>query len=161
MLPAHPKSILFVCLGNICRSPLAEGVLRQKVKENGLADRFLLDSAGLGAWHIGSRPDNRTITVARQHGTDITDIRARRIAPEDFYAFDLILAMDRDNLRDIRAMQPRDGTAEVALYLEYCGVGVLKRSYEVPDPYYGGADAFEDVYHLIDKASDILLQKLR
>ncbi|WP_321448040.1 low molecular weight protein-tyrosine-phosphatase [uncultured Cohaesibacter sp.] len=161
MIPAHPTSVLFVCLGNICRSPLAEGVFRQKIQEAGLGDQFLLDSAGLGAWHVGHPPDGRTISVARVHGTDISDLRARRIAVEDFYAFDLILAMDRDNLRDIRAMQPRDGTAEVALYLEYCGLEQMKRSYEVPDPYYGGADVFEDVYHLVDQASDILLQKLR
>nr|WP_321455270.1 low molecular weight protein-tyrosine-phosphatase [uncultured Cohaesibacter sp.] len=161
MLPAHPTSLLFVCLGNICRSPLAEGVLRQKVRENGLQDRFLLDSAGVGAWHVGNPPDARTVTVAKLHGADISDLRARQIKPEDFYAFDLILTMDRDNLCDIRAMQPRDGTAEVALYLEYCGLGQLTRSYEVPDPYYGGADAFEDVYYMIDQASDILLQKLR
>ncbi|WP_316858295.1 low molecular weight protein-tyrosine-phosphatase [uncultured Cohaesibacter sp.] len=161
MIATRPTSVLFVCLGNICRSPLAEGVLRHKAEENGLAEQFLLDSAGIGAWHVGNPPDRRMVATAHSHGTDLSRLRARQIGLEDYYAFDLILALDRNNLADLRKSQPRDGTAELALYLDYCGLSQRLGFNEVPDPYYGGRDAFEDVYQMVDEASDILLQKLR
>lgn len=152
-----PVSILFVCLGNICRSPLAEGIMRHHVAEAGLVSSFLLDSAGTGAWHVGNPPDRRSVGVGASHGVDLSDLRARKIHQDDFYSFDLILAMDRSNLADLRAMQPQDGHAEVELYLGYCGQGYN----EVPDPYYGGADGFEAVYQMIDRASATLLNRYR
>ena len=121
----------------------------------------MLDSCGTGAWHVGNPPDSRSVGVGAVHGVDLSDLRARKIGLDDFYAFDLVLAMDRSNLADLRSMQPRDGTAEVALYLDYCGLGPHLGFSEVPDPYYGGINGFEDVYEMIDQASDILLQKLR
>ena len=161
MMPFHPTSILFVCLGNVCRSPLAEGIMRHKVREAGMDDRFMLDSCGTGAWHVGNPPDHRSISVGEAHGVDLADLQARKIRLDDFYAFDLILAMDRSNLGDLRAMQPRDGTADVVLYLDYCGLGQQLGFNEVPDPYYGGVGGFEDVFKMVSQASDILLQKHR
>lgn len=153
-MSSHPFSILFVCLGNICRSPLAEGVMRHKVGAAGLQKRFSLDSAGTGAWHVGNPADRRSIAVGATHGVDLADLRARQVSVEDFYHFDLILAMDHSNLSDLRAMQPNDGMADLALYLSYCGQGET----DVPDPYYGGDRGFEEVYQMIAKASDFLLQ---
>ncbi|WP_319531509.1 low molecular weight protein-tyrosine-phosphatase [uncultured Cohaesibacter sp.] len=156
-----PTSILFVCLGNICRSPLAEGVLRHRAREAGVSDHFMLDSCGIGTWHLGSAPDRRSIDIAARHGVELSDLKARKLSLDDYYGFDLILAMDRSNLADIRAKQPRDGRAEIALYLDYCGLGSRLGFNEVPDPYYGGADGFEDVFQMISLASDILIQKHR
>ncbi|PLW76496.1 low molecular weight protein-tyrosine-phosphatase [Cohaesibacter celericrescens] len=161
MKPVYPTSILFVCLGNICRSALAEGVMRHKVQQAGLDNRFLLDSCGTGAWHVGHPPDHRSIEVGRVHGVDLSDLSARKLCLDDFYAFDLILAMDRSNLADLRYLQPRDGTADLALYLDYCDLGPQLGFNEVPDPYYGGADGFEDIFQIIDRATDVLLQKYR
>ncbi len=154
-MPSHPFSILFVCLGNICRSPLAEGVMRHKVQQAGQTDRFSLDSAGTGAWHVGNPADRRSVSVGAIHGVDLSDLRARQVSVEDFYRFDLILAMDVSNLSDLRSMQPEDGVAELALYRSYCDDG----EQDVPDPYYGGDRGFEDVYQMIDRASDVLLTK--
>ncbi len=154
-MPSHPFSILFVCLGNICRSPLAEGVMRHKVRRAGLVDGFFLDSAGTGAWHIGNPADRRSISVGAVHGVDLSDLRARQVIVEDFHRFDLILAMDANNLSDLRAMQPQDGIAQLALYRSYCEDG----EQDVPDPYYGGDRGFEDVYQMINRASDVLLAK--
>jgi protein-tyrosine phosphatase len=154
-MPSHPFSILFVCLGNICRSPLAEGVMRHKVRQAGQMDRFSLDSAGTGAWHVGNPADRRSVSVGAIHGVDLSDLRARQVSVEDFYRFDLILAMDVSNLSDLRSMQPGDGVAELALYRSYCDDG----EQDVPDPYYGGDRGFEDVYQMINRASDVLLAK--
>lgn len=154
-MPSHPFSILFVCLGNICRSPLAEGVMRHKVRQAGQTDRFSLDSAGTGAWHVGNPADRRSVSVGAIHGVDLSDLRARQVSVEDFYRFDLILAMDVSNLSDLRSMQPGDGVAELALYRSYCDDG----EQDVPDPYYGGDRGFEDVYQMINRASDVLLTK--
>ncbi|MCT4654214.1 MAG: low molecular weight phosphotyrosine protein phosphatase [Cohaesibacter sp.] len=152
-MSAHPRSILFVCLGNICRSPLAEGVMRQKVRQAGMEERFFLDSAGVGAWHVGNRPDRRSEAVGALHGADLSDLRARQVGLDDFYQFDLILAMDHSNLGDLEAMRPDNATAQLALYRAYCGEGAL----DVPDPYYGGDHGFEEVYQMIAKGSDALL----
>jgi protein-tyrosine phosphatase len=154
-MPSHPFSSLFVCLGNICRSPLAEGVMRHKVRQAGQMDRFSLDSAGTGAWHVGNPADRRSVSVGAIHGVDLSDLRARQVSVEDFYRFDLILAMDVSNLSDLRSMQPGDGVAELALYRSYCDDG----EQDVPDPYYGGDRGFEDVYQMINRASDVLLAK--
>lgn len=149
-------AILFVCLGNICRSPLAEGVFRHKVETMGLSGRFFLDSAGCGGWHKGEQPDRRSIATAARHGIDIGGQRARQVTAEDFESFDLILGLDRDNVAYLTKMKPWESQATVALYLEEA----LGRAKNVPDPYYGGPQDFEDVYRLCDEASDALIKKL-
>jgi protein-tyrosine phosphatase len=147
-------AILFVCLGNICRSPLAEGVFRHRAEALGVADRFILDSAGCGGWHQGEPPDRRSIATAARHGIDLSAQRARQIKPADFDDFDLILGLDRDNVRHLERMAA--GKARVALYLEEA-LGLRK---DVPDPYYGSDRDFEAVYRLCDQASEALLTKL-
>ena len=150
------KSVLFVCLGNICRSPLAEGVLRSVLAERGADQGILLDSAATGGWEAGSAPDPRSITIAMRHGIDISGQRARKIAPEDFSRFDLILGMDRANVRDIEALAPPSARDRVHLYLEFAtGSGR-----EVPDPYYDGPEEFASVYRMIREASEALATRL-
>lgn len=149
-------AVLFVCLGNICRSPLAEGVFRAHVAAARVEGRFTIDSAGCGGWHSGELPDKRSIATAARHGIDISDQRARQIHLDDFDRFDLILGLDRDNVRHLEVMRPEGARAKVALYLEEA-LGVKK---DVPDPYYGGNSQFEEVYQLCDKASAGLLKAL-
>lgn len=156
MVAKPPFSVLFVCLGNICRSPLAEGVFRSALAECGRADRFVVDSAGTGAWHAGSAPDPRSIAVAARHGIDISGQKARKITAADFTRFDLILALDRSNLADLTALAPAGATARSHLFLDYA----LGRRRDVPDPYYGGADGFLEVYRMIREASDALAEAL-
>ncbi|WFU86987.1 low molecular weight phosphotyrosine protein phosphatase [Rhizobium sp. CC1099] len=133
-------SILFVCMGNICRSPLAEGVFAHIARESGLADRFKIDSAGTGGWHQGKQPDRRSIAIARAHGIDITGQRARRVRLEDFEEFDLVLAMDRANIAELRAMAP--GAGNIMLF----GDTALQTGEDIPDPYFGGPEGFELIY---------------
>ncbi len=149
-------AILFVCLGNICRSPLAEGVFRAHVEKAGLSAQFDMDSAGCGGWHTGELPDRRSIAVAAKHGIDLHDQRARKVVSDDFNRFDLILGLDRDNVAHLVQMQPSAAKAKVALYLQEA----LDQAKNVPDPYYGGAADFEAVYQLCEKASAGLLNKL-
>ena len=149
-------AVLFVCLGNICRSPLAEGAFRHQVQAARLVKRFTIDSAGCGGWHSGELPDKRSIETAARHGLDISDQRARQIQLDDFDRFDLILGLDRDNVRHLTAMRPEGSRARVALYLEEA----LGQAKNVPDPYYGGHSHFEEVYQLCEKASAGLLKKL-
>lgn len=149
-------AILFVCLGNICRSPLAEGVFRHKVEAARLSDRFTIDSAGCGGWHTGELPDRRSIAVAARYGLDLSTQRARQITTADFDAFDLILGLDRDNVRHLEGTKPAQSRARVVLYLEEA-LGLRK---DVPDPYYGSDRDFEAVYRLCDQASEALLNKL-
>jgi protein-tyrosine phosphatase len=144
--------ILFVCMGNICRSPLAEGIARARARERGLALDF--DSAGTHAYHVGEPPDPRARALARARGTPIDALRARQVRREDFDDFDLILAADRVNLDRLRTWGPREGGARCALLLDWAGVGG-----EVPDPYYGDERDFERVYDLLDGAIDALLQR--
>lgn len=141
------RSVLFVCLGNICRSPMAEGILRARAAEAGLA--LHVDSAGTAGYHVGEPPDARAVRVSRSHGTPIDAQRARQFDRRDFSRFDLILAADASNLRDLRALQPHDSGARLALLLEWAGLG---EGSEVPDPYYGRIEAFEEVHALLDKA---------
>ena len=145
-------AILFVCLGNICRSPLAEGLMRHTADTAGLAHRFTLDSAGCGGWHTGGQPDRRSIACAARHGLDISGQRARQVNAGDFDAFDLILGMDRDNVRHLTRIQPPGSRARIALYLEEA----LGRSKDVPDPYYGDDRDFEAVFALCTEASEAL-----
>lgn len=152
-------SVLFVCMGNICRSPTAEGVFRKVVADAGLADRFHVDSAGTHAYHVNEPPDRRSQAAAERRGFSLADIRARRFDTTDFENFDYIFAMDRDNLRLIT--DAADGLQEVSqvyLFLDYATGG---QSSEVPDPYYGGASGFERVLDLVEDASKLLLEKLR
>ncbi len=149
-------SILFVCLGNICRSPLAVGLFRDAADRAGMADRFEIDSAGTGAWHVGSQPDVRSIEVAARHGLDISGQRARRVHSADFARFDLLLGMDRDNVATLRAMSPAARANRVHLFGSYA----TGRAFEVPDPYYGAGDGFEQVYRMLREASETLVAKL-
>lgn len=150
-------SVLFVCLGNICRSPLAEGVFRHLVAARGLDDRFEIDSAGTGAWHVGERPDARSIQVAASHGVELPGT-ARQVTRDDLERFDVILAMDRENLHALRRMGPATGArARIHLLREFDPDG---GDDEVPDPYYGGPGGFEDVYQMVRRSCRVLLGKL-
>ena len=149
--------ILFVCLGNICRSPTAEGVFCQRALVAGLP-ALQIDSAGTAGWHIGKAPDPRTIRAAAQRGYDLAPLRARQVAQDDFHQFDFILAMDRNNLADLQAIRPSRSVAELGLFLDYASAFSER---EVPDPYYGGDQGFEQVLDLIENASDGLIARLR
>ncbi|HYQ39640.1 MAG TPA: low molecular weight protein-tyrosine-phosphatase [Pseudomonas sp.] len=149
--------VLFVCLGNICRSPTAEGVLRHKLQQAGLAGRVTVDSAGTGAWHVGKAPDPRTRAAAEQRGYLLHELRARQVEAEDFRRFDLILAMDRDNLRELQRLRPAAGGAELDLFLRRGGLA----EHEVPDPYYGGEAGFERVLDMVELACDRLVAQFR
>jgi len=147
---AQDISVLFVCLGNICRSPLAEGVFRNVLDEEGLAGRFKVDSAGTGSWHVGESPDHRSVRSAATHGVQLTG-HSRQVQPEDFGRFDYIIAMDQSNLTNLE--QYRDGVGgEAALYLlrEFDPEG--GPGAEVPDPYYGGPNGFEEVFEIVDRS---------
>jgi protein-tyrosine phosphatase len=157
------RSVLFVCMGNICRSPMAEGLLRNRLAERGLADRLRIDSAGIGGWHAGSSPDPRAIRVCAESSIDISGQRARVICSEDYQEFDVILCVDRDTLRTVGLRQPTGASAQIALLLEWAGVaasdGMLNN--DVPDPYQGGIEDFRHVYRLLDRAADRLLARLQ
>lgn len=146
--------MLFVCLGNICRSPTAHGVFETMVRQAGLEDRIQVDSSGTGDWHVGKAPDARAVAEAKGRGYDLSHLRARQVTVEDFHEFDLIIAMDHSNLADLKAMEPADGKAEVRLFLEFAPGADVD---EVPDPYYGGAEGFSRVFQLVESASNGLL----
>ncbi|VVQ19593.1 low molecular weight protein-tyrosine-phosphatase [Pseudomonas fluorescens] len=149
--------VLFVCLGNICRSPTAEGVLRHKLREAGLADHIEVASAGTGDWHVGKAPDKRSQAAARLRGYDLSAQRAQQVSRADFASYDLILAMDNSNLRHLKALQPAKGKAELDLFLRRYESEID----EVPDPYYYGDQGFEQVLDLIERASDRLVIELK
>jgi len=151
------QSILFVCLGNICRSPTAEAVFRARAARAGLADRLEIDSAGTGDWHVGQPPDRRAIVAAATRGYDLASLRARQVAADDFHRFSWILAMDRANLRDLSALRPRAFAGHLGLFLD---VAPELDVQEVPDPYYGAADGFDRVLDLIEVASDALIERV-
>ncbi|MDX2143608.1 MAG: low molecular weight protein-tyrosine-phosphatase [Rhodospirillaceae bacterium] len=150
--------VLFVCTGNICRSPTAEGAFRRAVEAANLAAAIETDSAGTHGYHIGEPPDARSIKHAGQRGIDIANLRARRVREADFDAFDLILAMDREHLAHLRAMRREHHKAEVRLFLDFHSA---ERHHDVPDPYYGEAPDFEHVLDLVEEASRGLLTALR
>jgi protein-tyrosine phosphatase len=148
--------VLFVCLGNICRSPLAEGVFRHLVRDKDVAEHYEIDSAGTGGWHVGERPDRRSAEVARRNGVAL-DGEARQVVPEDFERFDWIIAMDRSNLRDLESMRRRQDRAKLQLLRDF---DPEPGNRDVPDPYYGGPDGFEKVYAMVHRSSTALLDRL-
>jgi protein-tyrosine phosphatase len=152
------RSVLFVCMGNICRSPTAEGVFRAIAEREGLARDLMIDSAGIGGWHAGEAPDRRACVAALRRGFDLTHMRARQVDVSDFARFGWIFAMDRWNLDELRAMQPPDHRGHVGLFLE---LAPDLATLDVPDPYYGGAEGFEHVLDLVEQASEALVAHLR
>lgn len=153
--------VLFVCLGNICRSPTAEGVLRRLIEERGLDGEITVDSAGTGGWHIGDPPDRRACAEARARGIDISALRGRQVTADDFERFDLLLVMDADNGRALLRLAPDDAARrKVRLLREFDPAAVEAGDLEVPDPYYGGPDGFARVYDAIDAACRGLLHDL-
>ncbi len=155
----QPVRILFVCMGNICRSPTAHAVFRKMVQDEGLAEQILIDSAGTHAYHIGEPPDSRSLQTALRRGIDMADLRARKVERGDFSDYHYILAMDQDNLSNLRALVAQ-GTApaRVELFMDYAEDWSEQ---EVPDPYYGGAQGFERVFDMVEAASRGLLDALR
>lgn len=145
-----------MCLGNICRSPLAEGVFRSVLVERGRAEAYRIDSAGTGGWHLGSAPDPRSIAIAARHGIDISQQQARRIEPADFTRFDLLLGMDQSNVEDMKAIAPAGASGRIQLFLEFA----TGRTRDVPDPYFGGPDGFAIVYRTVREASEKLVDRL-
>ncbi|KAF9660339.1 low molecular weight protein-tyrosine-phosphatase [Tenacibaculum sp. ZH5_bin.1] len=148
------KKILMVCLGNICRSPLAEGILKSKLS----SESFIVDSAGTAGYHVGELPDGRSIEVARKYGIDITNQRSRKFTKADFDKFDMIFAMDQNNYADIVALSENEEQHEKVKM-------ILNELYpdenrSVPDPYYGGGQGFENVYKMLDEACEIIASKL-
>jgi protein-tyrosine phosphatase len=153
--------LLFVCLGNICRSPTAEGVMRSLIAREGLQETIELDSAGTGAWHVGSSPDRRARSAARERGIEL-DGCARQVEREDFDRFDLLLAMDKENARDLRALSRDEGErSKVRLLREFDSQSAARGDLEVPDPYYGAAGGFEEVLDLVQAACEGLLADIR
>ncbi len=150
--------VLFVCLGNICRSPMAEGVFREVVRRAGLADRFEVDSAGTSSWHTGEPPDERASAVAVRRGVELTS-RARQVAASDLATFDYVLAMDAENLARLRPLEAAAKGAEVQLLRAFDAQGGSEA--EVPDPYFGGPGGFDDVYEMIERACRGLLAHIR
>ena len=148
--------VLFVCMGNICRSPTAEGVFRHHAEQAGLADRLEIDSAGTHAYHVGEPADRRARAAAERRGMSLDGIRARRVSINDYERFDYIIAMDADNLARLRDEAPEGHDARLHLFLEFASGSET----EVPDPYYGGAAGFERVLDLVEDASRGLLETL-
>jgi len=153
----EPVKVLFVCLGNICRSPSAEGVFRHAVRESGLDAQVRIDSCGTGGWHIGKAPDNRAQAKALQRGIDLSALRARQLCPDDLVVHDYVLVMDRQNLADVMEVWAEHGGTRPQLFLDFD----KSEHDEVPDPYYGGDDGFEKLLDLIESASGGLLQDIR
>lgn len=146
--------ILMVCLGNICRSPLAEGILKSKIDSNNV----YVDSAGTGHWHIGKKPDLRSIEVAKKHQLDITDQRARQFSKQDFDDFDYIFVMDNSNKKDVLSIARNDSDKEkIHLILNEI---FPNENMDVPDPYYGGSEGFQNVYRMLDLSCDSIANRL-
>jgi protein-tyrosine phosphatase len=150
-------NLLVVCLGNICRSPMAEGALRARLAVSPLAGRIRVDSAGTGGWHAGEPPDRRAVACARGHGVDIGGQRARQLSSGDFEDFDLILCADRANVRDVLRLAPSGRRERVALLLEWAGI---ETGGEVPDPYTGGPEDFQRVWQLVDSAAQAVVARI-
>jgi protein-tyrosine phosphatase len=156
---ADKIKVLFVCLGNICRSPTAEGVFKTKVQKTGWSDLFSIDSAGTAAYYVGEPPDKRAQKHAKARGYDLSKLRARFISPQDFKKFDYILVMDKKNFAEMEKVQKycKDATAKLQLFLDF---HPTLQGTEVPDPYSGGEQGFEEVLDLVEPAADNLLKTL-
>lgn len=150
--------VLFVCMGNICRSPTAHGVFEHLVNAERLADQFEIDSAGTHAYHVGSEPDRRAQETAESRGIDLTYIRGRKVKEADFEHFDYILAMDSDNYDSLEQECPEEYKAKLSLFLDFAPAHPLD---EVPDPYYGGIKGFENVFNMVEIASKGLLEDIK
>ncbi len=149
--------VLFVCTGNICRSPTAEAVFRAKAAARGLGDRVFADSAGTHGYHVGDPPDPRTCDAARRRGYPVTGMFARKVSAADFRAFDFVVAMDEGHLRLLQRMAPRDARAKLRLFMALVREATHR---DVPDPYYGGAQGFEEVLDLVEAGVDALLDEI-
>jgi protein-tyrosine phosphatase len=147
--------LLMVCLGNICRSPIAEGIVKEKLKKSGF--NAAVDSAGLLSYHIGETPDPRAIKIAARFGIDISNQRARQILSEDFDRFDIIFAMDQSVFDALKSLSRKEQRNKIHLFLEFAG---YPAGSNVPDPYYGNMSDFEECFRLIDSASDIIIKKI-
>ena len=150
--------VLFVCLGNICRSPTAHGLFEDKVKAAGLSDKIVVDSAGTGDWHVGGAPDKRAQATALERGYDISQLKARQVTSEDYQTFDYILGMDEQNVLDLKRIKTPDYRGVLGLFLEVANVG---QGEEVPDPYLGGNEHFNNVIDLVEQGSDGLLERIK
>lgn len=149
--------VMFVCLGNICRSPTAHGVFQSLINNQGLQDHIYVESSGTASWHVGKPPDTRATAFAAARGVDLRDLRAQQVKALDFKSFDYILAMDKQNLKDLQALKPHDYAGELDLFLSFSSMGES----EVPDPYYGGDEGFERVLDLVESASKGLLAHIK
>jgi protein-tyrosine phosphatase len=149
--------LLFICLGNICRSPMAEGVFHHLAEAEGVRDRFELDSAGLGGWHVGQAPDTRAQAATHRRGIDISGQCARQLSDADFERFDLLLAMDSSNLAELEQLAPRQHRAKVRQFLDFAPKAATR---DVPDPFFGGGEGFDHALDLIEEASRGLLATL-
>jgi protein-tyrosine phosphatase len=150
--------VLFVCMGNICRSPTAEAVFRSCVEKAGLLDRFHIDSAGTLDYHVGAPPDARAQQAAKKRGYDMSNLRGRQVEVQDFFRFDYLLAMDNHNLVSLERLRPHEAKSYLGLFLEFAE---HHNEWEVPDPYYGGGDGFERVLDMVEDAANGLLQHIR
>ncbi|MBF0265147.1 MAG: low molecular weight phosphotyrosine protein phosphatase [Gammaproteobacteria bacterium] len=151
--------VLFVCMGNICRSPTAHGVFQNLVNDNNMANNFEIDSAGTHAYHVGEKPDKRAMSTASGKGVDLSYIRARQVEVSDFSYYDYILAMDQDNYSNLMRIAPDEYHSKVHLFLDFAEKN--KTFKEVPDPYYGGIKGFDNVFDMVDDASHGLLNHIR
>jgi protein-tyrosine phosphatase len=151
-------SVLFVCMGNICRSPTAEAVFRHRVEQAGMADKIRIDSAGTHDYHVGDAPDARTQRAAKQRGYDMSNLRGRQVEADDFMRFDYVLAMDNMNLVMLERLRPEDAQSYLGLFLDFAE---LHKEYEVPDPYNGGPEGFEQVLDMVEDAANGLLKHIR
>ena len=151
-------NVLFVCLGNICRSPTAHGLFENTVKNAGLAEAILVDSAGTGGWHIGDPPDARAQATAQQRGYDISQLKARQVNVIDYERFDYILGMDEQNMQNLERLKPASFDGVIGLFLDVAGVG---ENLEVPDPYYGGDAHFKEVIDLVEQGCYGLLARIK
>ncbi|CAN8142385.1 putative low molecular weight protein-tyrosine-phosphatase slr0328 [uncultured Thiomicrorhabdus sp.] len=155
---AKKVSVLFVCLGNICRSPTAHAVFRKMVKDQGLEKQIEIDSAGTGAWHVGNPPDKRATQVAEGRGIQMRDLRARQVDFGDFYQYDYVLAMDNSNYSNLYEMALPEHREKLHMFLSFSDDF---SETEVPDPYYGGPDGFDYVFDMVDSASIGLLEHIK